>query len=172
MRYGRIMSESLFDPDTDPPARLWRQTSWLLSQATARANRIVAEHFGTSGGRMRYAVLAGLEQYGALSQAELSRRLGIDRGDLVSALNVLQREGLAQRKQDPRDSRRNQVHLTDAGRSALYDMDVQVTAAQDELLKELPETERERLHELLRLLLVYPWRQARGEAKAGSAHNG
>jgi DNA-binding MarR family transcriptional regulator len=169
MRYGRLMTEPLSEPDADPPARLWRQTSWLLNQATARANRIVAEHFGTPGGRMRYGVLAGLEQYGPLSQAELSRRLGIDRGDLVSALNLLQREGLAQREQDPRDSRRNQVFLTEAGRAALYAMDGQVTAAQEELVRELPEAEREHLHELLRLLLVYPWRQTTGEAKAVSA---
>ncbi len=165
------MPEPLLEPDADPPVRLWQQTSWLLNQAAARANRIVAEHFGMAGGRMRYGILAGLEQYGALSQAELSRRLGIDRGDLVSALNALEREGLAQRRQDARDSRRNQVHLTETGRATLYAMDAQVNAAQDELLLELPSEEREHLDRLLRLLLVYPWRLPAGEPRAGSARS-
>lgn len=161
-----MQAEPLLEPEVDPPSRLWRQTSWLFNQAAARANRIVGEHFGTNGGRMRYGVLAGLEQYGPLSQAELSRRLGIDRGDLVTALNTLEREGLAQRNRDPRDSRRNRVHLTDAGRAVLYVMDSQVTAAQDELLQDLAPAERDELDNLLRQVLVYPGRRPSGQPKA------
>lgn len=156
MSYAAPMQEPLLEPEVDPPARLWGQASWLLNQATARANRIVGEHFGASGGRLRYAVLAGLEQYGALSQAELSRRLGIDRGDLVSVLNTLEREGMARRQPDPADSRRNEVHLTKAGQASLYEMDDRVSAAQHELLLELSPAEQDQLAHLLRRLLIYP----------------
>ena len=65
--------------DTRPPLRLRRLTSWLLHHAGSRAARVVARHADRTGFRMRYAILVGLDQYGPLSQAELCRRLEIDR---------------------------------------------------------------------------------------------
>lgn len=143
---------SLKFSELDPPIRLWRQTSWLLAQVSARANRIVAEHFGRPGGRMRYAILAGLDQFGPLSQADLSRKLGIDRGDAVSALNDLERDGLAKRVPDQSDARRNSIHMTTEGKEMLFELDVMVDAAQDELLRGLTPAERAQLNSLLRRL--------------------
>jgi len=150
------MDEPLLRPEVDPPVRLWRLTSWLLHHANARANRVVAERFGRPGGRMRYAILAGLDQYGRLSQAQLCRRLGIDRGDAVSALNDLEREGLARRLPDPTDARRNAVDITPAGKKMLFELDVVVDEAQDELLQELSREERSQLNALLRKLIERP----------------
>jgi DNA-binding MarR family transcriptional regulator len=160
------MDELLPRSDTDPPVRLWRQTSWLLNQVTARSKRIVGSHFGRPGGRMHYAILAGLDQFGPLSQAELCRRLGIDRGDAVSAFNTLERDGLARRVPDPSDSRRNTVHITPAGREMLFELDVLVDAAQDELLQGLTPAERVQLNALLRKLID---RSRTREAGTGSA---
>ena len=139
--------------DGVPPVRLLRQTSWLLNQVAARANRVVAAHFGRPGGRVRYAILAGLDQFGSLSQADLGRRVNIDRADVVAALNELEREGMALRVPDPADARRNLVHLTAVGREVLFELDVLVDAAQDELLADLPARERARLNALLRRLI-------------------
>ncbi|GLW90019.1 hypothetical protein Aglo03_08350 [Actinokineospora globicatena] len=160
------MDEPLLQPEVDPPVRLWRLTSWLLHQATARANRLVVGHFGRPGGRMRYAILAGLDQFGSLSQADLSRRLGIDRGDAVAGLNDLERDGLAKRVPDPADSRRNLVHITPTGRETLLEFDVLVDAAQGELLRDLAPAERVQLNALLRRLLERP---ANAPAHTGAA---
>lgn len=140
----------------EPPARVWRLTSWLLHHASARAGRVAAGHFGRAGWRMRYGILAGLDQYGTLSQAELCRRLGVDRGDAVSALNDLEREGLARRLRDPADARRNAVDITPAGRAALGDLDTLVRQAQEELLSPLTPEECDQLNSLLRKLVEDP----------------
>jgi DNA-binding MarR family transcriptional regulator len=165
------MDEPLLKPEVEPPVRVWRLTSWLLHHVNARANRVVTEHFGKPGWRMRYAILAGLDQYGTLSQAEICRRLGIDRGDAVSVLNDLEHEGLARRLRDPKDARRNAVDITPAGKEKLFELDVVVDEAQDELLGKLTREERSQLNALLRKLIERPaatrTTSAKTRAKAG-----
>ena len=150
------MDEPLLKPGVDPPVRVWRLTSWLLHHVNARANRVVTQHFGRPGWRMWYAILAGLDQYGTLSQAEICRRLGIDRGDAVSVLNELEAAGLARRLPDPKDARRNAVDITPGGKEVLFELDVVVDAAQDELLRQLTVEERSQLNALLRKLIERP----------------
>jgi DNA-binding MarR family transcriptional regulator len=103
--------------------------------------------------RLRYAILAGLEEFGPISQAELSRRLGVDRGDLVKALNELEAEGMAARSADPSDRRRNSLQLTPDGATALIRLDALVGSAQTRLLAPLSSDEREQLNSLLQRLL-------------------
>jgi DNA-binding MarR family transcriptional regulator len=141
--------------DLAPSQRLWRLPSWLLNHAAARANRLVSDQFGRPGVRTKYAVLAGLEEFGPISQAELSRRLGIDRSDIVAVLNELERDRLARRAPDKNDRRRNAIRITPAGIRALEGLDDQVNAAQDELLEPLAPHERVQLNELLQRLLVH-----------------
>ena len=163
-----FVDEPLLKPEVDPPARVWRLTSWLLHHVNARANRVVADHFGRPGWRMRYGILAGLDQYGTVSQAELCRRLGIDRGDLVSVLNDLEREGLARRLPDPADSRRNAVVVTPEGKEMLFTLDVLVDEAQDELLQKLTRAERGQLNALLRKLIERPAAEVAGAVRNGT----
>jgi DNA-binding MarR family transcriptional regulator len=148
------MSELVYKPDIDPPGRLWRLTSWLLYHTAARANRVVTRHLGSAAGRTRYAILAALDQFGAISQAELGRRLGIDRSDLVAAINDMESDDLVKRMPDPQDRRRNAIHLTPAGSDLLLEYDILVDVAQDEVLQKLSPEERGQLGVLLRRLLA------------------
>lgn len=137
-----------------PSRRLWVLPSWLLNQVAGRANRLVASSFGRPGVRLHYAVLAGITEFGPTSQAELSRRLGVDRSDLVAGLNELERDGLARRAPDPDDGRRNQIHVTPAGAAELARLDERVQAAGDELLATLTAVERDQLVSLLQRVLA------------------
>lgn len=137
---------------TQTSERLWGLSSWLLNNVASRANRLVADRLGRPGLRTKYAVLAGLEEFGPISQAELGRRLGIDRGDLVSVLNELEQENLALRKPDETDRRRNAIHLIPEGCSVLHELDVRVNEAQDALLEPLSANERAQLNRLLQRL--------------------
>ncbi|WP_330230348.1 MarR family transcriptional regulator [Nocardia sp. NBC_00508] len=151
------MDEPTPDPAPYPPARLRGLTSWLLNHAAARSKRVVAAKAGHRPGvRMRYAILAGLTEYGPLSQAELCRRLGIDRGDAVSALNSMEREGVTRRIPDPTDGRRNIVEITSTGTKVLLELDAVVNAAQNELLRNLTEQEQAQLNALLLRLIDVP----------------
>ncbi|MEV4420544.1 MarR family transcriptional regulator [Patulibacter sp. NPDC049589] len=149
----------------EPPERLRRLPSWLLNHLALRANRLVAARIEHGGRRGDYAVLASLEETGPASQAELARRLAIDRGDLVGLLNRLHDERLAERRPDPDDRRRNVVTITAAGRRALAVLERDVEAAQDDLLAPLSAEQRSDLMGLLGQMLDHHHADAGGHER-------
>jgi MarR family transcriptional regulator, lower aerobic nicotinate degradation pathway regulator len=133
-----------------PPRRLTKLPSWLAGQAAQRAARLVGEALGEEGFRRHhFAVMTALAEDGAASQAELGRRVWLDRSDLHAVLNELERDGLVARKQDASDRRRNLVELTPAGVTTLKRLDARVDAAQEAFVAPLSAEER---RELMRLL--------------------
>ena len=142
--------------DTDhavqPPARLRGLASWQASKTSTLGARLTARRMPLSA-RTDFAVLAALEEYGALSQAEIGRRLGLDRNDVNGVLNRLESRHQADRQTDPADRRRNVVTLTPAGRRHLEELQQHADAVQDELLAGLDAAERRQLHALLAKLL-------------------
>lgn len=138
-----------------PSQRMWALPSWLLNQTARRGNKLVGEALGRPGIKTQYGVLACIEEFGPISQAALGRALGFDRGDLVTVLNELEREGLAVRAPDERDRRRNAISITPAGVETLHSLDDQVNAAQETLVEPLSPTERAELVTLLQRLLEH-----------------
>jgi MarR family transcriptional regulator, lower aerobic nicotinate degradation pathway regulator len=138
----------------DPPERLRGLTSWLSAE-TARKGRlhVNAALAETGARRQHFTVLTSLAEQGSASQAELGRRLSIDRSDLHALLAELERDGLVARARDERDRRRNVVTLTRRGRATLARLDQQIDAAQDALLHQLSAGERRELRRLLQKLL-------------------
>jgi DNA-binding MarR family transcriptional regulator len=100
-----------------------------------------------------YRLLAALTEYGAASQATLSRRTGIDRSDVVATVNDLVEHGHAKRTVDASDRRRNLVTVTARGRARYKRLDALVLHVQDELLEALSASEREVLVALLQRIL-------------------
>ncbi len=96
----------------------------------------------TGSRRHHYALLATLDEFGADSQAELGRRTGIDRSDMVAAVNDLAERGFVTRSPDPGDRRRNIVGLTRSGADHLRELDDRLAVAQDELLVGFTAAER------------------------------
>ena len=138
----------------ESPARLRKLPSWLSAQVAQRGARLVNEALGAAGVRRHhFAVLTALAEEGATSQAELGRRLWIDRSDLHAVLNELEDRGCVARIRDERDRRRNLVELTPAGAETLQDLDARVDAAQEALLAPLTADERGRLTALLTRLV-------------------
>lgn len=141
-------------PSAAGPQRLAGRPTWLLSRAAARSARLLADGFGAAGVRgYDYRLLAVLDERGPASQAELGRRAGIDRSDVVAALNDLEARGHVSRAPDPTDARRNVVTLTAAGRRALTALDGVLDAIQVELLAPLEPPERDQLIALLAKLV-------------------
>ena len=133
---------------TEPPDRLRQLVSWQASKVSTVGSRLTARRMPL-GARGDYAVLAALEQGGELSQAELGRRLGLDRNDVNAVLNRLQARGAVRRETDPADRRRNLVTVTDDGRRQLQQLQQHADAVQDELLEALDHDERRQLQRLL-----------------------
>jgi MarR family transcriptional regulator, lower aerobic nicotinate degradation pathway regulator len=138
----------------DPPERLRQLPTWLTAEVARRGRRLVNASLAQDGARRQhFTVLASLSEQGPASQAELGRRLSIDRSDLHALLAELESDGLVARVRDERDRRRNVVTLTRAGRGALARLGKRIDAAQDALLEPLSAGERQELSRLLQKLL-------------------
>jgi DNA-binding MarR family transcriptional regulator len=138
--------------DTDhtvrPPERLRALASWQANKVATLGARLTARRMPL-GARSDFAVLAALEEYGPLSQAEIGRRLGLDRNDVNAVVSRLEGHRQVDRKPDAADRRRNVVTLTDLGRRHLGDLQEHADAVQDELLAGLDAEERRQLRNLL-----------------------
>ena len=146
------MDETTGDAGPQPPARLRRLASWQANKVSILAARMTARYMPLTA-RSDFAVLAALEEYGPLSQADLGRRLGLDRNDVSGIVNRLASGRHVDRHADPANRRRNVVTLTTSGKRYLEEIQRRANAAQDELLAGLSTTERQQLNELLTKLL-------------------
>ncbi|MCO5998492.1 MarR family winged helix-turn-helix transcriptional regulator [Actinoallomurus rhizosphaericola] len=136
--------------DQAPPMRLKGAPSWLIGQVSAHSHRLVTERFAAADARgYHYRLLAALAEFGPASQAELGRRTGVDRSDVVAALNELAEKKLIERSPDPTDRRRNIITVTPEGRDHLSRLDGVLAQIQQDLCAPLSHPERE---ELIRLL--------------------
>ena len=138
------------------PARLRDKTSWLINKISQHAHRLRSEALAPFDARgYHFALLAALEEWGPTSQADLSRRSGIDRSDTVEMVNELVDHGFVVREPDQADRRRNVITMTAAGRRRLNQLDGVLTRLQGELLAPLSVAERNELTALLSRVLAH-----------------
>lgn len=104
--------------------------------------------------RSDFAVLATLIELGDLSQADLGRRLGLDRANVNGIVTRLERVGLLRRSPDAQDRRRLLLTPTSEGSAWLDDLEHRAQQVQDELLVALDDDEREQLRLLLDKVLA------------------
>ena len=129
--------------DERPPQRLLDTPSWLLTQIATDAGRRTREVFEDLGaGRYHYAILCAAEEFGPCSQADIGRRLQIDRKDVANRVLELEKEGCLERRSDPEDPRRNLVRLTTQGEARLIQIQDRLREAQDDLLAKLEPANR------------------------------
>lgn len=138
------------------PERLTKMPTWLINRTQALSYRFVSEGFAAADSHgYHYRLLAALDEFGPSSQAALGRSTGIDRSDVVAALNELADRGLVKRSPDASDRRRNTVSITAAGRRRLTALDHVLAGVQDKLLSPLSPAERQQLVRLLSRVLQH-----------------
>ncbi len=138
-------------------APLWRNlASRLLNQTAILVGRIVSEALALEGtNRYQLAVLATLDAFGAISQAELCRRTSIDRSDMNAVVNALETEGIVMRVSDSEDRRQNIVEMTKTGTARFERLKAGLAEAEDRALAPLARADRRELLRLLRILHDY-----------------
>lgn len=113
-------------------------------------NVALRQALGSAGLSPRCAsTLVQLHHAGATSQQGLLEILSIDASALVSILNDLERDGLAERRRDPADRRRHIVEITDAGRAAVAAVEGSIAAVEREAFAGFSPDELGALHSLL-----------------------
>jgi DNA-binding MarR family transcriptional regulator len=91
---------------------------YLVNRAArAMAQQLAAELRPTGVGIGQWAVLLFLWAGDGVTQAELARVVAIEPPTLARTLDRMVRDGLVERRPDPRDARVSRVHLTTRGRS-------------------------------------------------------
>lgn len=149
-----------------PPSRVSDASTWLLSRANARAQRLLSEGFAAFGLRpLHYRMLAAIDEHGSLSQADLGRELDLDRKDVALAVDLLADRDMVKRTLDPRDGRRKIVALTDTGREAVPRLDLALDEVQSKVLAPLTPEEVAQLRAALSKLMdldADPERHRRG----------
>lgn len=140
----------------DLPERLAATPTFLVTQLATHAHRFASEAFERAGARgYHYRVLAALADRGPQSQADLGRRVNMDRSDIAGAVDDLVGAGHVDRRVDPADARRRLVRLTPAGRRQLARLDRSLAAAQQEFLAPLEAEARATFVSLLTELLTH-----------------
>ncbi len=137
------------------PARVRALPSWSINQVAIAANRLTDRALAETGSRRyHFTMLAALDEFGPSSQADLGRCTGIDRSDVVAAINAMvERGGFVERRPDPSNRRRNIVTITAAGKDHLENLSALLRDAQAELLGTLSAAESKTLTKLLLRIL-------------------
>jgi DNA-binding MarR family transcriptional regulator len=137
-----------------------------MGDSRDRLSLALARRGATADARLRAVLAAGkltprhvtvllhLEADSACQQ-ELVGILEVDPSVLVSILNDLERAAMIERRRDPADRRRHIVEITEAGVTALKEVDTALEAVEEELFGGLSPSERETLGELLERVGVH-----------------
>jgi DNA-binding MarR family transcriptional regulator len=139
------------DLDASPMAVIGR-VSRLSRHLETRLERNY-RRFGLQGGR--FDLLATLRRSGppyALTPTQLQHRMMLTSGATTHRIDLLEREGMVERRPDPEDRRGVQVRLTTTGMSRLEAALASHLELERDLLKGLNQEERSRLAELLGIL--------------------
>ncbi|WP_194897841.1 MarR family winged helix-turn-helix transcriptional regulator [Catenulispora pinisilvae] len=140
---------------TEAPARLRALPSYAITLTAAQAGQLATDLVARLGAsKAAYGMLAVLEEFGPSSQADLGRRLGMDRRSVSDETAGLERGGLVSREPDPADPRRNRLEITEAGRALLAELEDSFKAMQDELFAMLSTKDRAELNRLLSLMVA------------------
>jgi MarR family transcriptional regulator, 2-MHQ and catechol-resistance regulon repressor len=108
--------------------------------------------FGLSASQ--YGVLDALVARGPLHQQELARTAGRSKAQMTAIIDALEARGVVVRERHPTDRRFTSVHLTDAGRALLDEVEPARTDAIVALMGALSGDQRTRLGRLCRRLLA------------------
>jgi MarR family transcriptional regulator, lower aerobic nicotinate degradation pathway regulator len=127
---------------------------FLLSKIGSRATKLYSETLEPFGLRPRHvAALRFLAASDGASQKELVEGLWSDSSSVVSLVDEFERQGLAERRRNPRDRRSYGVHITEQGRRVLEDAEALAREIEDRVLARLSSSQREELLGLLRLTI-------------------
>lgn len=146
------MANSAELPRTALAPELTRYLMYLLRRVFAHISTIEVR----STQPRDLVVLASLAEQDVFSQQELAERLEINRTIMVKVIDRLEEAGYVTRTRNPDNRRSYMLSLTEVGRAAVDGMRTSVTERDERITAALTAGERDRLNDLLRMLLGEP----------------
>lgn len=114
----------------------------------ASALETISVHVGQDHVVHRLAIQEGI------TQSQLAEALCVDASTMTKTLARLERDGVVERRADPTDARVSRVYLSAHGRTLVAPVVGIWTQAEQQLVKDLSETERALLRRLLMQVLA------------------
>jgi DNA-binding MarR family transcriptional regulator len=140
-------------PDAQPdlePRELVASTGYLLARLGMESRRMWGQMLSEFGLTPHdFGVLMMLGHVESASQQQLGRLVGVDPRNVVALVDALEARRLVRRQPDPSDRRRHAVALTRSGRRLLDKVTRAGELVEQELLRDLSETEKASLHGVL-----------------------
>lgn len=140
-----------------PADQLQNHAGYLLRRGFQVGRRKMlkrAEPLGLSP--MQTAAIVAMLQYGAASQNQLGRYIGVEPGNMQGVIADLKKKNLIQSRRDTVDKRHYILELTDDGRAMADDVVAARSAGNEDILSIFTARERERFLELMRKFLADP----------------
>lgn len=118
-----------------------------FSLLARRWRRIIDGHLAEAGlSDATWVPLVHLQETGGgISQKELAALVGIDGSSLVRVLDILEREGVIERRRGESDGRARLIHLTPGGKVRVSEIRAELAEVENAMLTELSDTEIETL---------------------------
>ena len=137
-------------PNHELDAPPWQRVESTL-MATSRAIRDAYDtRFDELALNLTQAsLLVFVHESGPLRQTQLARRLGQGRAATGATVDLLERRGLVERQPDPEDRRAWLVTITLAGQELVGPINEIDRVLREELRRDIPRSDRQRLAELL-----------------------
>ncbi|GGF49840.1 hypothetical protein GCM10011519_24770 [Marmoricola endophyticus] len=120
-----------------------------LARISRRAAERAADDDDTTLRPRHVIALELLRDRGPMSQRDLGAALSLDPSNVVGLLNELERDGLLERRRDPRDRRRHVVTLSASGVRAHERSAHRYREIEDRIFASLTAAERRAVHDLL-----------------------
>lgn len=106
--------------NADPAERLDELAIFRISKIGQAATRAAETALTAHKLRPReFSALITVNELASASQSQVADQIGVDRSDMVTIVDKLEREGLIKRAPDPIDRRRHLVLVTASGRALL-----------------------------------------------------
>ncbi|HSS68348.1 MAG TPA: MarR family transcriptional regulator [Nocardioidaceae bacterium] len=128
-------------------------TGYLLRRAFVKASGIAQECMPDDAHVREAAVLAIIEEHGALSQRELSDLTHVNQTLIVKLVDVLEHKGWVRRDRSPADRRSYALAISAAGKHARTALDADLDRGEADLTQNLTRDEVDELRTLLTRLL-------------------
>ena len=97
-------------------------------------------------------ILGEVYRSGPITQADLGRRLGLDKSWTSRAIEALVQEGLLVKESAPEDRRTVVISLSEAGKRRAEELDSTLNEQAEQIIDRIPPKQRPGIYESLRLL--------------------
>jgi DNA-binding MarR family transcriptional regulator len=148
-RYECLQAAAARVPGTDPAICQLFLNILHTGDVVSRGEAEFLARHGLNQARLIVLVLLDNSENASMRSSELAEHAGVSRATVTGLLDTMEKAGLVERRDDPRDRRASRVRITAAGSARLHEVQPLLHRWSEEILSVLSIRERGQLVVLL-----------------------